>query len=66
MKKALNPKLYQHTSYLVIFKMFLIHTRGQQNKRIANQSPKSSNQFKIVSRTSADFSNTKFCSRMRN
>jgi hypothetical protein len=44
----------------------IIPTRDQQSKQIANRTPKSPNQSKTVSRTGADFSNTKFYSRMRN
>jgi hypothetical protein len=46
--------------------MFLIHTRDQKNKRNPNRTPKSPNRYKTVSRTSADFSSTKFCSRILN
>jgi hypothetical protein len=44
----------------------IIPTRDQQSKQIANRTPKSPNQSKTVSRIGADFSNTKFYSRMRN
>jgi hypothetical protein len=48
------------------YKMFLILTWDQQNKRIANRTPKSPNRSKTVSRTSAVFSSTKFCSWIQN
>jgi hypothetical protein len=48
MKKTLKPKSYQQTSDFMI-EMFLIHIQDQQNKRIANRTPKSLNRSKNVS-----------------
>jgi hypothetical protein len=48
------------------YKMFLILTWDQQNKRIANRTPKSPKRSKTVSRTSSVFSNTKFRSWIQN
>jgi hypothetical protein len=48
------------------YKTFLILTWDQQNKRIANRTPKSSKRSNTVSSTSDVFSSTKFCSWIQN
>jgi hypothetical protein len=48
------------------YKMFIILTWGQQNKRIANRTPKSPKRSKTVSSTSVVFSSTKFYSWIQN
>jgi hypothetical protein len=47
-------------------KTFIILTRDQQNKRIANQTPKSPKRSNTVSSISVVFSSTKFCSWIQN
>jgi hypothetical protein len=65
-KVSAQTKLTLANQWSHDFKIFLILIRDQQNKRIVNQTPKSSNRSKTVSRISADFSSTKFYSQMRN
>jgi hypothetical protein len=48
------------------YKTFLILTWDQQNKRIANRTPKSPKRSNTVSSPSAVFSSTKFCSWVQN
>jgi hypothetical protein len=43
------------------YKMFLVLTWDQQNKRIVNRTPKSPKRSRTVSRTSVAFSSMKFC-----
>jgi hypothetical protein len=49
-----------------VLKMFLWLTRNQQNEQVANRTPKSPNQPKTVSLSSASFSSSKISFRMRN
>jgi hypothetical protein len=66
-EKSTQTKIISANQWYHDLKIFLILIQDQQNEWIVNRIPKSSNWSKTVSRTSsADFSSTKFSSRMRN
>jgi hypothetical protein len=65
-EESAQTKIISANQWSHDLKMLLILTRDQKSERIANRTPKSPNQSKIVSRTSVDFSSTEFSSQMWN